>query len=152
MVIRKIQVRTGFADKSINEMWLLVLCAFAAVAFMSCSKSSVVGPSNEVSFSGQIQPLFTTNCALSGCHAGAEPQDGMSLEPGKAYANIVNQPNIEFGNYLIVKPFYPDSSYLYFKITGNPIAGPRMPYGKAPLDSSDIQTIKDWIDQGAKNN
>jgi len=76
----------------------------------------------------------------------------MSLEIAKAYSNIVNQPNIEVGNYLIVKPFYSDSSYLYFKITGNSIAGPRMPYQKPPLPDTLIQTIKLWIDQGAKNN
>lgn len=135
------------------------MLALMAIALAACSKPYNENPtspspldSTGVSFSKQIQPIFTANCALSGCHAGANPQDGMSLETGKAYANIVNQPNIEYGNYLIVEPYYADSSYLYFKITGNPIAGPRMPYGKSPLPDSLIQGIKDWINQGAKDN
>lgn len=132
---------------------------FSSILFGACLtplKNNIVGPpppdTSGVSFSNQVQPIFTANCALSGCHAGASPQDGMSLEAGKAYDNIVNKPNIDFGNYLIVEPFYSDSSFLYFKITGNSIAGPRMPYQKRPLPDSSIQTIKLWIDQGAKNN
>ncbi len=76
----------------------------------------------------------------------------MSLVAGQAYNNIVNVTNIEYGSYLIVDPYYADSSYMYFKITGNPIAGPRMPYGKTPLPDSLINEIKLWINQGAKNN
>ncbi len=76
----------------------------------------------------------------------------MSLVAGQSYGNIVNVQNIEYGDYLIVDPFYADSSYMYFKITGNPIAGPRMPYGKSPLPDSLIHEVEQWIDQGAKNN
>lgn len=76
----------------------------------------------------------------------------MSLVAGKAYADIVNVLSIEVATYYIVKPFYPDSSYLYLKITGNPIAGPRMPFLRPPLPDSLIQTIKSWILQGAKDN
>jgi len=138
------------------DSYLLFLIS---ILFASCLKQSVynpVGPpppdTSAISFSNQVQPIFTANCALSGCHAGSESQDGMSLEAGKSYASIVNQLDIEVGVYLIVKPFYSDSSYLYFKITGNSVAGPRMPYGKPPLPDSLIQIIKLWIDQGAKNN
>jgi hypothetical protein len=136
---------------------LLFLTSFFFASCLKPLNTNPVGPpppdTAGVSFSHQVQPIFTANCALPGtCHMGSSPADGMSLEDGKAYANIVNQPNIEFGNYLIVEPFYSDSSYLYFKITGNSIAGLRMPYGKPPLPDSLIQTIKLWIDQGAKNN
>jgi len=131
----------------------------SSILFASCLRQTVdlntiTGPpisdTSGVSFANQVQPIFTANCAMSGCHAGTLPQDGMSLEDGKAYANIVNQHNIDFGNYLIVKPFYSDSSFLYFKITGNSIAGPRMPFEKPPLPDSSIELIKQWIDQGAK--
>ena len=105
-----------------------------------------------VSFSNQIQPIFDSNCAVTGCHAGSTPQDGMSLVAGQSYANLVNIPSIEVSNYDRVKPFYPDSSYLYFKITGNSIAGPRMPYLRPPLPDSLIQTVRTWIQQGARNN
>lgn len=127
-----------------------------AFVLAACSKSSnnsnPTSPSpsdTTISFQSQVQPIFTKNCAVPGCHVvgGIAP---MSLQPGKAYGDIVNQPSIEQPPYVIVKPFDADSSYLYLKITGR--AGTRMPLNKAPLDSADIATIKTWIDQGAKNN
>ncbi len=127
-----------------------------SVLFAACSKSSssnpVTPPTSDVSFSSQVQPILSANCATSGCHAGSSPQQGMDLSTGKAYSNIVNVLSIEIPTYYRVKPSYSDSSFLYFKITGNSIAGARMPYQRASLSTSDIQTIKDWIDQGAKNN
>ena len=128
-----------------------------AFLFAACSKSSSnsTSPSGgNVSFSSDVQKVFTANCALSGCHATANPSAGnQNLSAGAAYNSIVNVKSIEMPGYVRVKPFSSDSSYLYMKITGaSGISGARMPYGKAPLSSSDIQTIKNWIDQGAQNN
>ncbi len=146
-----------------NKVGIAVLVAilFLPVIFAACSKPFNPNPVNSpppppadtgVSFSKQVQPIFDANCAVTGCHAGSSPQDGMSLVAGKSYANLVNVPSIEVSNYDRVKPFYPDSSYLYFKITGNPIAGPRMPFLRPPLPDSLIQTIRSWILEGAKDN
>lgn len=126
-----------------------------SVALAACSKSSPVGPTGTsvsdttVSFSSQVQPIFTESCAVPGCHVtgGIAP---MSLQQGKAYADIVNVPSIEQPPYVRVKPYDADSSYLYLKITGR--AGTRMPLQRAPLDSADIATIRRWINQGARNN
>lgn len=125
-----------------------------AVAFAACSKSSSnpMTPSGDISFASQVQPIFTANCAVSGCHAGSSPQQGMDLSSGKAYSNIVNVRSIEISTYYRVNPSHSDSSFLYFKVSGNSIAGAQMPYQRAALSAADVQTIKDWIDQGAKNN
>jgi len=133
---------------------------FSAIAFAACSGSSnnsnpasPSGSDTTVSFASQVQPIFTANCALSGCHAGSAPQQGQNLSAGEAYANIVGVPSHEVSKYFRVDPLYPDSSYLYLKITGSPlISGVRMPYNKQALAQSDIQTIEKWIAQGAKNN
>src|SRR5689334_530452 len=45
-----------------------------------------------VSFSRDIQPIFTQNCAKVGCHAGATSHPSskpLNLEAGQAYTNIV---------------------------------------------------------------
>lgn len=126
-----------------------------AIMLAACSKSSSVNPvapapsDTTISFSSQVQPIFTNSCAVPGCHVtgGIAP---MSLEAGQAYADIVNVPSTEQPPYLIVKPYDADSSYMYLKITGR--AGTRMPLNGTPLDSVDISTIKTWINQGAKNN
>jgi len=132
---------------------LVILSALLA----SCSGNSGNNPvspsgsgdSTSVSFSNQIQPIFTSSCAIPGCHVtgGVAP---MSLQAGKAYADIVNAPSTEQPPYLIVKPFDADSSYIYLKITGQ--AGTRMPLNRTPLDSSQIGLIRTWINQGAKDN
>ncbi|MFZ1081310.1 MAG: hypothetical protein WAO19_05220 [Candidatus Kryptoniota bacterium] len=128
-----------------------------AVLFAACSKSSsnsMTPPSGNINFSSQVQPIFTANCALSGCHAGSSPQQGQNLSAGQAYSNIVSVRSAEAPSFFRVNPSNSDSSYLYMKITGDPRIGntARMPYGKSPLGASDIQTIKNWIDQGALNN
>lgn len=132
----------------------IILLAFL---FAACSKSSSnPGPSSggNVSFSSQVQPIFTANCASSSCHGGSSPQQGQNLTSGQAFSSIVNVASHEVSSYLRVKPFSSDSSYLYMKITGDPriAAGTvKMPKGGS-LGSTDIQTIKNWIDQGAQNN
>lgn len=138
----------------------IAVAALITVALASCSKSSSSsnpsGPSSSdttISFASQVQPIFTANCALSGCHAGSSPQQGQNLTAGDAYSYTVNITSHEEPAYKRVDPFNADSSYLYLKITGSPlISGVRMPYNKPALSQSDIQTIQQWINQGAKNN
>jgi hypothetical protein len=120
------------------------------------TSSNPVAPSDTaaVSFVSSVQPIFTANCTNSSCHGGTNPQQGQNLTAGQAYSNIVNVTSHEVPAYLRIKPFSSDSSYLYMKITGDPrIAGGtvKMPKGGS-LSPAQIQIIKSWIDQGAKNN
>lgn len=102
----------------------------------------------QVDFDGQIQPIFSNNCAFSGCHAGASPQQGMNLSAGQAFNNIVNVPSSERPELLRVDPGDPDMSYLFMKITGAPgIVGSRMPLGRPPLSNADIALIEQWISE-----
>ena len=106
-------------------------------------------------FAAAVQPILTANCALSGCHAGASPAQGMNLSLGQAFANIVNVPSNESG-LLRVKPSEPDSSYLVHKIQGTQStvggSGGRMPLGRAALSQAQIDIIRQWIADGAQNN
>lgn len=100
---------------------------------------------------GQVQQVFTQSCALSGCHAGSAPQQGMNLSVGVAYANIVNVPSSEMPSLDRIEPDDPDNSYLVRKIEGTGLQG-RMPLGGAPLSQQTIQLIRDWVSAGAPNN
>jgi len=131
--------------------------ASTVLLFMGgCSKSAPTAPPTTadtlVSFANQVQPIFTGYCALSGCHSGPQPQDGMTLVTGSSYSQIVNVPCVDVPGYLRVRPSSADSSFLYLKITGNLIAGIRMPYQRAPLSDTLISTIRIWINQGARDN
>src|SRR5262245_14295416 len=96
-----------------------------------------------------VQPIFTARCAFLGCHAGSGPAQGVNLEVGKAYDEIVNVPSNRLSYYLLVKPSDPDSSLLYLKVaTSNPPIGERMPFGGL-LSAQDIGILHDWIAAGA---
>lgn len=106
-------------------------------------------------FARDIQPIFTSNCALSGCHAGTAPQQGQNLSAGVAYASIVCVASAERTGMMRVRPFQPDSSYLVHKIQGTQAdvggSGGQMPLGAMPLSQQQIALIRAWIAAGAPN-
>jgi hypothetical protein len=88
-----------------------------------------------------------------GCHAGMRPAQSLSLEAGKAFAELVNVPADECGSRLLVKPGAPAASYLMDKLLGaNLCMGSQMPKAGTSLPSQQIDAIRSWICQGAPNN
>jgi hypothetical protein len=109
-----------------------------------------------VTLSADVQPILTTSCALSGCHAGANPQEGQNLSDGQTFSNVVNVASNELPTMDRVQPGQPDSSYLVHKIQGTHLqiggSGERMPLGRSALSASEIALIRAWIQEGAKSN
>jgi len=104
-----------------------------------------------VTLAADVQPIFTARCALSGCHAGARPQEGMNLSSGQALQNVLDVNSAEVPALKRVKAGDPDNSYLFEKISKNPPrSGERMPLLGGPLSQAQIDTIRHWIEQGAK--
>jgi hypothetical protein len=128
-------------------------CAGDGSTFMEPDNNN--GNGSSPVFAADVQPIFTNNCAFSGCHAGTNPAQGMNLSDGQAYANIVNVQSNESG-LLRVKPGEPDSSYLVHKIQGTQGSvggsGDQMPRGRTPLTQAQINLIREWITNGAEEN
>ncbi len=106
----------------------------------------------QVSFANEVQPIFTNNCALSGCHVsgGTAP---FSLASGVSHGQLVNQ-NATVGpcqGQKRVQPSDPNNSVLVKRLEGS-TCGNRMPLGGSQLDPASIQLIRDWITQGAQDN
>ena len=106
-------------------------------------------PGGAVSFQSGVYPLFTqygcNNCHSSGLHAWYGTSSA-------TYANLVNRPATAGCTNLPL--VYPDSSAgsaLYLRLSGF-TCGDRMPKGGNAISSTDLQTVRDWIDQGASNN
>jgi CHRD domain/Bacterial Ig domain len=106
--------------------------------------------------------VFNASCALSGCHAGATPARGLSLEAANSFTSLVNvdaaggqpvQPPPPAPPVPLLKRIAPGeapNSYLVRKLEGTPgIAGNRMPLGRAPLPQNVIDGIKAWVNAGA---
>jgi hypothetical protein len=103
----------------------------------------IVFPASNVSYSQQVDPLFQQRCALGGCHAGSNAAAGLDLF-SPSYNSLMNhQPTL-------VNPGVSNNSLLVERIDGR--INPRMPSDTQPLTQNQINGIKKWIDEGAKNN
>jgi len=115
------------------------LLFFLSFGLSSCYKdvilpaTTVTQPPKYESFSNDLQPIFTLNCALSGCHvAGSQTP---YLTPDVSYKQLI-------GGY--VNTVVPTQSTLYIMINGDMEV--HIP------SAADRQKIYDWIRNGAPNN
>lgn len=134
--------------KLVLSIWLLIFI------INSCSEDKPLQPSSfsvKLSTFGEIQrQVFNPTCAVSGCHAGANPAANLNLTPSQAYQQLVDQPSLLVAGEKLVDPFSGDESVLVQILRGS--VSPRMPLGAAPLSSATIDSIAKWIDEGAQNN
>jgi len=92
------------------------------------------GPPLAVSFKDDLVPIFSKNCALSGCHAtGGHTPD---LTTDNAYKSL--------NNGIYVNTLIPKQSKIYEMINGE-----MSTYIPSPLDK---KKVYDWIRNGAPNN
>ena len=105
-----------------------------------------------VSFDKDVLPILNSYCVM--CHLPGVEQGGLSLYPD-AWSQLVGNPSVQ-SPLLRVDPGSPDSSYLYLKLigTGESVGGSglQMPFAQPSLDPDQIETIRLWIEQGAKQN
>jgi len=127
------------------------------------SASRVVNVSaTPISFATQVVSVFTGAAGCDGCHP---PNQNLNLSTvALAYSNLVGASgqgvaSTEVPALRRVRPFRPDSSYLVHKIQGTQAtvggSGARMPLGCAGascLSNTIINTIRNWVLQGALNN
>jgi len=92
------------------------------------------GPPQAVSFRGEIEPIVTSKCGVSGCHVTGAHKP--YIEPGIAYVQIVN------GGF--VNTAIPKQSKIYQMINGE--------MKEYISSATDRQKIYDWIRNGAPNN
>jgi len=127
-----------------------VLAIALMLAVLSCKDqvtdpnvNPIVFPDANVSYSKHVDPLFQQRCALGGCHAGSSAQAGLDLF-APSYSSLINhQPRL-------VNPGASNNSLLVQRLDGR--IAPQMPYMSQPLNSNQLNGIRKWIDEGAKNN
>jgi len=82
-----------------------------------------------------------SNCAMSGCHNESSAQDGIILTN---YQQIIQTGQIRAGD--------PNDSELFEKITENRLDKRMPPPPSAALSPAQIELVRKWIAQGARNN
>jgi hypothetical protein len=85
--------------------------------------------------------LFDQACNASGCHGNGTQTNALVLTSyGTAVLTLPG----------VVVSAKPDASTLVLRIQGS--VGARMPPGTYPLNQNQINGIRTWIAEGAKNN
>lgn len=145
---------------------LAVLAALTAL--VACSdlhlnpaSSFIQTPIADPSFAFDIMPVLSQTCATShACHLAPPDTTRPDFENDSiAYAQLVNHPtHTPFASaaYPRVKPGFADSSFFWLVLhdtasirLGYPY---RMPLTRYALPFPTTETIKNWINMGAKNN
>ncbi|HRY97711.1 MAG TPA: hypothetical protein P5550_01510 [Bacteroidales bacterium] len=96
---------------------------------------------DSVYFDNEVLPILQSSCALSGCHDPATAQEGIVLT---SYESLLNSD--------VIVPGDPGDSELYEKITEGDPEKVMPPPPSAPLTPEQIEVIRKWISQGARNN
>jgi hypothetical protein len=128
---------------------LILVGLVAAMYFPGCSDKGdnpiaitpPVQPGAQISFSQNVRPILQQYGCIS-CHGGS----------GGLVVGTVPQLMRGGDHGPAVVTSNADSSNIIKKISTNPPFGDRMPQGGPYLPDNTIQTIKDWINQGAKDN
>lgn len=135
---------------------VLLLAAGACISSTNGTTTSTTpttSTSSAVSFSQDIQPIFNSNCVV--CHQGMMAPQGLSLEAGMSYQELVNAGSTQ-SSLALIAPGNVEQSYLWHKVNGTQASvggsGARMPYQSAALPASQLSLIRQWIEQGAMNN
>jgi len=117
---------------------ILIVGALLVISLSACEKYTIKTEVDvEVSFSADVQPIFTSNCI--GCHDGTGTNDsglGLNLTEGNAYASLMANEFVDTtdpASSILVTQLN-SSSHSYFS------------------SKSNRSTIYHWIEQGALDN
>lgn len=97
------------------------------------------------------ETVFTPSC--SGCHTGNGDMLPASMDladTAASYENLVEVASVQEPDLERVTPGDADASYLIHKLEGTADTGNQMPAFSEPLEQSTIDTIRQWIDEGAE--
>ncbi|MGA9407236.1 MAG: hypothetical protein WBW71_08905 [Bacteroidota bacterium] len=121
-----------------------MICAVVAIATLSSCKdtvtspiSGIVFPAKNISYQKLVQPLFNIGCAIAGCHDSQNTTLNLT-----SYGLWLQDP-------LVIIAGDSTNSRLVWCIEAKPGSSPMPP--ARPLSQNQIQGLKQWIYEGAKN-
>ena len=135
-----------------NTKAILGLAGFICVmmlCFMGCDDTTtnsqvdnVTIPSSNVSYAKYIQPVFSVKCTYSGCHDDNTKAGGLSLTSWSGTTS----------GYKDVIPGSATTSPIVWSVNGSGTK-PMPPTSSYPsMTSNQVNGLKVWINEGAKNN
>ena len=129
---------------------LFMLALLSALAGCKYDKDEPEPNFEDGCYPPEVAEIIVKKCATAGCHntQSKDAASGLDLSTWEA----MFQGN---RNGATTIPFRSDQSTLFYFINTDTTLGisqlPTMPYNAAPLSTSEILTIRNWIDAGAPN-
>src|SRR3954465_6373274 len=141
----------GFRSSALGRIAALAsICVLSAIAVVADDKpaaspkpGAVSEKPKSVSYHASVLPILQANC--QGCHQPAKASGKLDLT---VFKNILA--GGESGSAAVV-PGKPDDSYLLEQITPDDKGVAAMPQEKPPLSKVDLALIRQWIEEGAKD-
>jgi YVTN family beta-propeller protein len=124
----------------------IIIVLFAALFLSDCKKDKALA--NYGGYPNEVGKIMVLKCATEGCHNSASYLASASLDLSTWDALFRGSST---GSSVI--PFRSDFSSLCYFINTYPELGyinyPTMPYNRSVLSKDEVQTIKNWINDGA---
>jgi len=142
------------ADLDLVRTWILEGARNDSNQPPDCSSVADTTQPATVSYQNDITPMFEEpkyGCGALDCH-GDLASSNYSVN---TYEDLFSQGDEAFAmNVCSIKPGDPDASYLFLKMQGQAgtIQGERMPLGGAMVTPDDLDLMRVWILEGARNN
>ena len=123
-----------------GKIFIVGLGVVGLVALGGCEPKSGRG---HLSYAKDVKPILDQYCGE--CHMPGGPGAEKSGFKVDNYRNVMK--GTKFGPVII--PGSAESSTLYRLVAGKVDPSIRMPHGKEPLKPEEIETIRQWIEEGA---
>jgi len=134
-------ISEGFADGTI---------ACASDCTLDVSACTCAEVPADLSHASDIEPLWASSCALTGCHVPDATAPDLQTD---AYTTLTEEGSTVLAGADWVVPSDPDQSYVFLKIAGRQAelggGGGQMPYPPGVLTACEAELIEGWITQGA---
>lgn len=153
-----------------NNFSLSALILGVVILFYACEDETViqlVDSTNNGFQSKEVAEIFAQNCLDAGCHGNTEPHHNLKLNSfSEMIKGSIGRPLGNHSHKLLTKtnhgdevcggspivPFNAEKSLLYQLITGSiEDQNQRMPYQRNTLSQTQIDVIKNWINDGARD-
>jgi YVTN family beta-propeller protein len=134
-----------------RRLILAVLFAMSLGLFVqSCDKADLNQPAIDYStitnivYSEHVQPILDRSCAQGGCHDGAMKASGLDLT---SWNRVLKGSS----NGEVIIPSMPARSLLTTLFDGTILRKAHPPIPSHPIANNEVQFLKRWIAEGAKN-
>ena len=129
-----------------KHFYILLLLFSSLFLISTCRKDK--GTPDYAGYPDEVGKIILNKCAVSGCHNTASKEACV----GQDFSSWEKLFNGGRNNSSII-PYRPDLSFFLFSVNTFDDIGPKlpptMPVNKEPLTREEVETLRDWIAEGA---